>query len=82
MSSIIGLGFTSTLSPAFLVLGKLIVQSDPMQLAACSGVINRRQPVWVIKATGGDVDLIGVVLVPESQLRTTLRTETARALRG
>jgi hypothetical protein len=62
-----------------LVLGELI-QFDPTELATRACVIPRRQPVWVIKATCRDIDLIWEVLVLEGQLRAALQAETPRAL--
>jgi hypothetical protein len=64
------------------VLGQLIGQFDPTELATHVRVIPRRQPVWVIEATSRDVDFVQEVFVLEGQLRAALRTETPRALRS
>jgi hypothetical protein len=42
----------------FLVLRQLIGQFHPTELAARACVVLWRQPVWIIKATRRDIDLV------------------------
>jgi hypothetical protein len=51
--------------PTFLILGQLICQLDPTELATRMYVVLGRQTVWGIKATSRDVDLIWKVFVLE-----------------
>jgi hypothetical protein len=66
----------------FSVLGQLVYQSEPTELATRPRVVSRWQPVWGIKATSRDVDFVQEVFVLEGQLRAALRTETPRAFRS
>jgi hypothetical protein len=51
--------------PAFLMLGQLIGQFDPIELATRVCVVPRRQPFWAIKAARRHVDFVQEVFVLE-----------------
>jgi hypothetical protein len=77
-----GWGITITLPADFLCIRAADRPVYPTELATRACVVPWRQPVWVIEATGRDVDFVGEIFVLKGQLGAAPRTETPRALRS